>query len=142
VPLSVRSPACIRRSPSGILLGGILQWVSEMQTTFMGVAGGGGRCGRPRRVSRMLCRQVRRTVRGLWSRVYTKEGGSKGELGGRRNAGRRPISGLTVGRLGARAGFASLSPAHSNGVDKRLGLEEEKQPCVSKNACSSSIKRT
>ena len=96
-------------------MGGTLLWVSEMQTTFMGVALGGGRYGKPRRVMRTLCKQVRSVVRGLWSRVYRSEGGSKGELGGRRNPGRRPIFallqtyGLVVGSLDCQLCMAAFS---------------------------------
>lgn len=36
----LRSPAWRSRSPGGI--GGCVQWVSDMQTTVMGFAGGGG----------------------------------------------------------------------------------------------------
>ena len=43
LPHCVRSPAWRRRSPGG--RAGCVQWVSEMQTTVMGCAGGGGEGG-------------------------------------------------------------------------------------------------
>lgn len=64
VPVLVRSPEWMRRSPLGRAWRGILLCVSDIQTTRMGILDLGGRYGRPRRVRRMLWRKENAVVRG------------------------------------------------------------------------------